>query len=199
MSTFELSAKFSVRPPEMGKFVVLLLLLLSLTISVKATNSNTSCYSEGLCPYTWTFPKSGKNTSDSIAHCKYQNSMTEFFDGVQCTDIDLPDGPHVTINIGLCMTFDKSTNITYLGKCPYNHIYNSKSSNFLLPWFIHELCAIAVLMEGVTYVVSRDERVCFVASVRVAWVWQFCSTPTSVLSVSGMAGCSILLLPFFQP
>ena len=121
----------------MGKFVVLLLLLLLFSISVKATNSSTSCYSEGLCPYTWTFPISGKNTS--TAQCECQNSRMEFFDGVLCNDLDLPDGPHVTIDIGLCMTFDENTNITYLGKCPYNHIYNSESSNFLLPQFVHEL------------------------------------------------------------
>ena len=139
MSTCELGTKvlvFQFKPSEMRKFVGLLLSLL-FSIRVNATNSSTSCNSENLCPYTWTFPISGKNTS--TAQCECQNSRTEIFNRVQCSDLDLPDGPHVTIDIGLCMTFDENTNITYLGRCPYNHIYNSESSNFLLPQFVHEL------------------------------------------------------------
>ena len=122
----------------MGKFLPLLLcLLLSFIVTVKVTDSSTSCYSGGLYLHTWTFPKPGKNVSTT--HCECQNSRKGLLGGAECNNLNLSDGPHVTINIGLCMTFDESTNMTYLGKCPYNHIHNGESGDFLLPRFVHEL------------------------------------------------------------
>lgn len=132
--------ELSVETPEMGEIVFLLLsLLLSFDFSVNASISNSTavCRSGGLCVHTWTVPKLGINTF--ATHCECQNSRKGYLGGAECSDLDLSDGPLVAINTGLCMTFDESTNITYLGKCPYNHIHNGESGNFLLPQFVFEL------------------------------------------------------------
>ena len=123
----------------MRRFLVnlLLLSLLSLTTNVEATNTSASCNSGGLCLRTWTYPKPDKNSSTT--RCECQSSRRGFLRGAECSDIDLSDGPHVIIDIEFCMTFDENTNITYLGKCPYNHIHNRESQNHVLPQFAYEL------------------------------------------------------------
>ena len=97
-----------------------------------------TCNVGGYCLKTWTTPVSDTNTS--TVHCECQSSTSDYFvDGVSCKYADLSDGPHVIIKEGYCMTFDEESNITFMGRCPYNHINYTKQPDTLLPRDVHKL------------------------------------------------------------
>ena len=121
----------------MGRVPSVLYLLLSFIVNAEATGTDEPCNSGGVCLRTWTRPRLDENKSTIVCDC--QNSIRGLLDGAVCSGIDLSDGPHVIIDKEFCMTFDESTNITYLGKCPYNQLHNSKSHNPYLPRYAHEL------------------------------------------------------------
>ena len=106
-----------------GKPFYIELLLLQLCFGV--INGKETCNKGGICLRTWTMPVSDANTSTLVCECQ-SKTMAYFIEGVSCRGSDLLNGPRVRISEGYCMTFDEDSNITYLGRCPYNHINSTK-------------------------------------------------------------------------
>ena len=100
---------------------IVLLVLIFLTVVgqksvyIKASGDDFMQYSDGTCLGTYgqsqCYVVDGNKTV-----CECQTGYIA--ESVSCRGSNLSDGPHIEINLGFCMTFDKENNVTYLGKCP---------------------------------------------------------------------------------
>lgn len=100
---------------------VVLLVLIFLTVVgqksvyIKASGDDFMQYSDGTCLGTWTKPMLRSRWQQKTV-CECQTGYIA--ESVSCRGSNLSDGPHIEINLGFCMTFDKENNVNYLGKCP---------------------------------------------------------------------------------
>ena len=118
---------------------------------------NRMCNSEGVCLHTWTYPIIDSN--GSTVTCECQSSPNVYYqDGASCTYDRLQNGPHVKITEGYCMTFDEVSNITFMGRCPYNHL-SSGPPDMLLPSSVHELNDFMCnRSEGLNHICGQQRR-----------------------------------------
>ena len=107
-------------------------------VNIYAILINESCTSGGICLHTWT--KAAYDEKRNIAICECQSAFGN--DGsydVSCLGSDLSNGPRVRVEIGLCMTFDEESNLTFMGRCPYNHLDYMQDSATYLPQHAYDL------------------------------------------------------------
>ena len=100
--------------------------------SVSMSDRDETCSNEGVCLHTWTYPIIDSNRS--TATCECQSSPNDYYqDGVSCTFARLQNALSVRITEGYCMPFDEVSNITFMGRCPYNHLSSTGPPQVLLP------------------------------------------------------------------
>ena len=116
-----------------SKDIATSLLIIQTLLGINAfASDNSNCNSEGVCMLTWTKPV------DNSTVCECTDHTSGYFrHGARC--ISSSSGPRVRLNKGYCMTFDADTNITYMGKCPYNHLNYINYEKTVLPENVYEL------------------------------------------------------------
>ena len=115
--------------------------------------------------HTWTYPLvkfSGTNRSTVVCEC--QSSSRHYFqESVSCSDSDLQNGPLVRIAEGHCMTFDEDSNVTFMGRCPYNHLSSDSTGHprMPLPSSVYELNNFMCnrpRSQGLNYICGQQRR-----------------------------------------
>ena len=127
-------------------------------------STNYMCNSGGICLHTWTHPVIHVDSNGSTVACECQASSSDYYkSGAWCTygNVDESNVPLVKITEGHCMTFDEDSNITFMGRCPYNHF----SSVFTgpprtpLPSSVYELNNFMCnRSEGLNYICGQQRR-----------------------------------------
>ena len=121
--------------------ITLLLIVLFVQV-VESIETNSTC-DVGVCSsITWTQPRFPRDSNKSTFLCECQDIRNdEIQDAAMCTGYDEKNRPIVELKTGFCMTFDEQSNLTFMGRCPYNHLQSGKFSDPLvaLPPNVYDL------------------------------------------------------------
>ena len=100
-------------------------------VNICAVSIN-SCNSGSKCSRTWTKSVLDEKLHAEICECQKPYDSSSSY-GVSCSGSDLSNGPLVILRMGFCMTCDKESNLTFMGRCPYNHINYINDTDTYLP------------------------------------------------------------------